>query len=444
MMTINFHNKTGSKDLYLFFDYADALTSGVTGFSNMSYLQPWKDGTLPLDSAYTCSFDWINSGTFWFLMTNETGANTITNHPNTAMGTADPNWVGGFFELTSLESDNMAYFDVTNVDQVGLVCGAKFSDGTHCGYGETANELISGLINGCGLSADTSAKVSIKGTDGTTYKKLWGPTVAQVSSQYSGAYDAYIKAIKDNITKLTFNADSTIGSPHCGTQLGSFKFTGYFGAPKMMPAGSSITDMNDIVASFEAIDCPKKGDITYIYLTKEALNGGTIMSGSSSGGMYVYPAFEYANPTTPSKIEKGGWANDVSLNWTATGVNAVKDTTCFQAMISSVGRDLVTAMNLGYIGVTKKHNDFVYQDATTYASAETQKKYINEWNKYITENSDSYGMAYSDGTHAKVQFHPPVNGTIDCFVLSQDDPSTDTYWSKYVAPKTKPGKGGGN
>lgn len=437
-MTINFHNKTGSKDLYLFFDYADSHTSGVSGFSNMSYLQPWASGTLALDKPYTCSFDWINSGTFWFLMTNETGAKTISSYPNTAMGTADPNWVGGFFELTSLKADNYAYFDVTNVDQVGLVCGVEFSDGTHCGYGKTANELISGLISACGLKADTSAKVSITGSDGNTYKKLWGPTVGSVSSQYSSAYDAYIKAIKDNVTKLTINSDSTIGSPHCGTQLGSFKFTGYFGVPELMPAGSSI-NTQDIVAYFEAVDCPAKGEITYIYLTKEALNGGTIMSGSSAGGMYVYPAYEYANPTTPSQMEKGGWANDVSLNWTATGANAVADTTCFQAMISSVGRDLVTAMNLGYIGVSSAHNDFVYQDTSTYASAATQSEYINQWNKYITDNSDSYGMAYSDGTHAKVQFHPPVDGTIDCYILTQDDPNTDTYWSKYVPPKPKHG-----
>ncbi|NQY10712.1 MAG: hypothetical protein HRT71_14525, partial [Flavobacteriales bacterium] len=60
-------------------------------------------------------------------------------------------------------------------------------------------------------------------------------------------------------------------------------------------------------------------------------------------------------------------------------------------------------------------------------------EYINSWNKFITDNSDSYGMAYSDGTHAKVQFHPLVDGTIDCHILKQDDAKTKDYWSKEKA-----------
>jgi hypothetical protein len=38
-------------------------------------------------------------------------------------------------------------------------------------------------------------------------------------------------------------------------------------------------------------------------------------------------------------------------------------------------------------------------------------------------------MSYSDNAHAKVLFHPPLNGTIDCFVLKQDDPTTGSYRS---------------
>ena len=29
-------------------------------------------------------------------------------------------------------------------------------------------------------------------------------------------------------------------------------------------------------------------------------------------------------------------------------------------------------------------------------------------------------MAYSGGSHAKVQFHPTANGTIECYVFDQN------------------------
>lgn len=451
-MTINFYNKTGNEDLYLFFNYADdSKTSGVKGFSNLTYLQPWavaakgKSNPLALTDAYICSFDTLNSGTFWYIVTNKTGSETIKANPGTAMGSEDPNWVGGFFELTYLSADPVTYFDVTNVDQVGLLCGVDFLDSSgtktgHCGYGETANDLIAGLETACDLSATTKAKKTITGTGANkdTYTTLWGPTVPIVSSEYNAAYDSYIAAIAKNKTKMTINSDSTKSNvvTHGGTQLDSFKFTGYFGQPTSMPTGSSI-DASEVVLWFESTDCVKAGETTYIFFTEDAINGGTIMSGSSAGGMYIYPAYEYTDPTskTPAKIIKGGWANNVSLNWTATGANAVKNTTCFQAMISSVGRDVITAMNLGYIGVTAAKVDFTYKVESTYATAATQKKYINRWNEYITENSDSYGMAYSDGTHAKVQFHPASDGSINCYVFGQADADTDTYWSKYKPKK---------
>lgn len=95
MMTINFYNSTANKDLYLFFNYANiAKTVGVTNFAGMTYYQPWKDGTLDLSKPYVCTFDWIESGTFWYLVANQAGTLTISKNPNKAMGTADKNWVG--------------------------------------------------------------------------------------------------------------------------------------------------------------------------------------------------------------------------------------------------------------------------------------------------------------------------------------------------------------
>ncbi|MBL4604420.1 MAG: hypothetical protein JKY02_01775 [Flavobacteriaceae bacterium] len=445
-MTINFYNKTGNKNLYLFFAYADdSQTSGVTGFSNLSYPQPWADGSLAKTDPHVCSFDYLNSGTFWYILTNDTGAKTIKNHPGISMGSEDPNWVGGFFELTYLKSDTVTYFDVTNVDQVGLLCGAEFVDSNgaaagHCGYGETAKNLIAGIETACDLTSGTPAKKTINGTGDNasdTYTKLWGPTVGLVSGEYNAIYTKYINKITTNGTKLTINSDSTKSNQvtHGGTQLDSFKFTGAFGQPTFdMPTGSKIKK-SDVVLWFECtevIDPAKTSETTYIFFTKEAIDSGTIASGNSAGGMYIYPAFEYTDPNAkdPSKIIKGGWANNVSLNRTAIGADAVKNTTCFQAMISSVGRDVVTAMNLGYIGISAATKDFTYKVTSTYATAATQSKYINQWNKYITDHSDSYGMAYSDGTHAKVQFHPKPDGTINCFIFGQDDKDTSDFWSK--------------
>ncbi|MFA0964470.1 hypothetical protein AB9P05_21870 [Roseivirga sp. BDSF3-8] len=428
--TIDIYNKTGNKDLYLFFDYAEGGTEGVTNFSNMTYLQPWSGPkALDLDKPFSCSFDYLNSGTFWYIITNDEGAATISKYPNTAMGSEDPNWVGGFFELSLLASNPEIYMDVTNVDQVGLFCGIGFADGSTCGYGKTANDMISGIITACGLGEDTKAKKTLTGSDNKTYAKLWGPTLPAVSALYANVYDGYISAITANDTNLTINSDSTEGSNHAGTQLPSLKFTGKFGAPETMPAGSPVSK-EDVVLHMTSETCKAIGEPVQIYFTKEGINGGTIMSGSSAGGMYVYPAFEYPDPKDQSKILKGGWASDVSLNWTATGTNAVQNTTCFQAMVSSVGRDIVTAMNMGYIGVTAAKENFVYGNSATYATEANQEKYINKWNRYITSHSDSYGMAYSDAAHQKVQFHPAVGSTITCYIFGQDDPETTSYWSE--------------
>ena len=445
-MTINFYNKTGNTDLYLFFDYTAAGTTNAVNMPNMTYIQPWKPSnnnnetaTLALTDPYTCSFDYLNSGTFWYLVTNEIGAKTIKDNPGVAMGTADPNWVGGFAELSYLSGTTESYFDVTNVDQVGLMCGVEFLESTGnptgktCGYGHTANDFIEGLAKACNLPSGTSAKVSITNKQGNSYTKLWGPTVPQVTSQYNKTYDDYINKLTSNGTSITIQSDSTIGSPHGGTQLDAHTFVGQFGQPSFDMPSDSVIKKSDVVLWFkctEPFDSKKKEETTYIFVTKDGMNGGTIMSGSSAGGMYVYPAFEYADPKDQSTIKKGGWANDVSLNWTATGANAVADTTCFQALISSVIRDLITALNLGYIGISSDKKDFTYRDNNTYASAATQAKYTNEWNEYITNNSDSYGMAYSDGTHAKVQFHPDVNGGLNCYIFGQDDKNTTHYWSK--------------
>lgn len=433
MMTINFYNNLGNKDLYLFFDYADnKKTVGVEGFEDLQYLQPWRDGKLPLSSPYTCRFEWIDSGTFWFMVTNEEGAKTISSHPNTAMGLEDKNWVGGFFELTSLEPAKKAYLDITNVDQVGLLCGIKFGKGEKCGYALPANDFISGLEKICGLEADTPAKVEITATDGKTYTKLWGPTVSKkITSEYNKLYIDYLSALANNGTQVTITADNTLNdTAHSGTKLPAIKFTGAFGEPDSIPSGSSL-QKSDVVLWFKSENWAPQNAPTYIFFTKDAINSDTILSGNSASGMYVFPAFEYPNPTKQDDIKKGGWAENVSLNWCATEGDVIKNTTRFQAMISSVGRDVITALNLGYMGIDEAKKNFVYPDnKETYAPQATQDKYSNKWNKFITDNSDSYGMAYSDGAHAKVQFFPPIDGTIDCYILKQDDADTKTFCSK--------------
>jgi len=444
-MKINIYNKTGNKDLYLFLDYDSSGTTGMT-VDNMTYIQPWKGddlNTLALSDPFPLSFDYLNSGTFWYIVANETGADTIKNNPHTAMGTADPNWVGGFFELSLIapteaqkKSGNVPipFLDVTNVDQVGLFCGMTFSEvgaktQGKCGYGKTADDMISGLITACNLGSDTTAKVSITGTDGKTYEKLWGPTVPGIQEQYNKIYAEYISEINSNGTILNIDSDSTIGSPHAGTQLEKFTFSGKFAQPDFdLPTGCPI-EKSQIVAYFKGTENGKKpadASETYIFLTAEGLNANTIASGNSSGGMYVYPAFEYADPKDQSKIIKGGWASDVSLNWTA---DTFAQTTCFQAAISSVIRNLIVSMNKGFIGVSPKKANFTYDDSATYASEATQQKYQNEWNNYITNNSDSYGMAYSDGAKAKVLFNPTPDGTIECYIFGQSDKETVNYWS---------------
>ena len=68
----------------------------------------------------------------------------------------------------------------------------------------------------------------------------------------------------------------------------------------------------------------------------------------------------------------------------------------------------------------------------------TPNKYENKYNKYVVSNSNSYGMAYSDAAHAKVQFLTSGNVTVDLHVFGASNEATGNYYNAHYKPPVSP------
>ena len=81
-ITINVHNQTGEKDVFLYLDSTDTADVKLTGLSdqniNKDYIYPFKKG----DKKYTFSFDTVNSGNLLFGLLGPKSINTVKKELN--------------------------------------------------------------------------------------------------------------------------------------------------------------------------------------------------------------------------------------------------------------------------------------------------------------------------------------------------------------------------
>ena len=312
----------------------------------------------------------------------------------------------------------MTYWDLTNVDGIGMLCGMTSNDPglTKCGYKQPQTQFSSSALSASGLTTSSTAWKGCGPKEGKSYKyhKLLGPTLCP--DQYSSKYTDYLNLLKTNGVKITLYSDDTTKDPdHSGPGLKSSSFTGQFSNPK------TIDNVKNVVLKLTS----EPNFATELYFTTDALNGNTVVTGNSAKGLYV---------------KKGGdfIAKDVSINWINSG--PVSATTRLQAWVDSVSsRGIICALNCGEIPTTKD-SEYDQKDQSTWVPAE-KTKYGNPYNNYIVQNSNSYGMAYSDAAHSKVQFLTSNNITVDLYLLAANDPDTSKYYNPDAG---KGGNAGGN
>lgn len=401
VVTINIYNDVGNPNLWLYLQYApDSVIIGNT-IPLQQYVQPWKPGGLPLTAPLKFQFSNIDGGKLFFgLMGPQTQGLLAQN----AAPPSDSDAFFSFIEFAYLTTDLYVTWDVSNVDQLALLSGMRCQDPapppgvtpqfSKCGYASLGQPLLlSGLLQACNLRANpTTNKAYRPCGPNLMYSKLCSPSI--VPEPYEGIMRNYLQALASNKVTVKFVSDDLtgIGGP------GPVQFTGVFNRPAVVPG---IATTQPIVLTLTG------DDTTIIYLTATALNGQTIFKSDSQGGMYVYQNNQLIG-------------NNVDLNWLSSSSQFPSQE------VSSVIRNLLTAMNLGEIAYTP---NAVYDqsNSNTWVPAYTGA-YYNSFNKFIVNSSNSYGMPYSDAAHSKVQFYSSPNATIDLHALNPHDPFTCLYY----------------
>lgn len=409
LVTLDIYNDIGDKNLWIYLQYAN--NNQAVNVSNVlpngKYVQPWLSGQLPLTSPLSFTFSHIDGGKLYFGLMGPNSQQFLTNN---AAPPTNSDAFFGFVEFAYLTTDPYVTWDVSNVDQLAMLCGIKCTDPspptnppfTKCGYAALSQPLmLQGLLQACNLPANTTTNSAyLQCGPSLQYRKLASPSIAPAA--YQKIMNDYLAQLALNTVSLKLQSDDLQGSG--GPP--SVTFTGKFQAPRINPV---ISSTNPVMLTLIGNDTAQ----TTIYLTSVGLNGQTIFRSDSDGGMYIY---QNGAPVAG--------AQNVHLNWSSPPPGY------FGQEISSVVRNLLTAMNLGEIAYTK---NAIYDqtNSSTWLPAYSGK-YYNTFNKFIVNSSNSYGMPYSDAAHSKVQYYSSGNATLQFHALAPNDASTFTYYDGRV------------
>ncbi|HBM15812.1 MAG TPA: hypothetical protein DD381_05655 [Lentisphaeria bacterium] len=424
---VNVYNHTND-EVYIYLDNTTVTDLTDTSIDKKFLgLDPNKyNGKKPY--SFSCSA--IDSGNLLFVIPDVT-SNIVTG--STIKPSATGNSISGFIEfsyISTAKGQQTVYWDVSNVDNVGLLCGVKLKDEGNknqvqtFGYNASQCEFLGHLIKACKLNGRSAAYGTChsKKTPPLIYHFLRGPTICPES--YDKMYQEYLDKLIDSGTMVTFTTDdlstnkSYIPDSH-GTKWIPTKFIGNFCPPTTMksPDGTKISDVILLLKAIPNDDMPSKEFTSpvHIYIITTALNSENIVKGDSKGGVYVYADSAICD----SPVNK-----DVNLNWVGTDSSS---TTRFQQWCDTVmSRGLICSLNCGEISDTGMAYDNM--DPSTY-SPRCQKEFSNPYNTFIVNNSNSYGMAYSDAAHSKVQYVTTPNVTADVHIFGSNDPTIRYFYN---------------
>ncbi len=348
----------------------------------------------------------------------------------------------GFVEFTVLTGDPAGWWNLSNVDWIGMLCGLRCTRGGKdpgtnwsLGYGRKASELIDMISQQYEFTPAETAQVMKPFPAGT---KLMAPT--KYPNTYSGSAGGqrsvatYFNRLVSNQVPAILVADrkNADGNPAPNPPdwdnrvgpLAEVEFGGGFRAH----ANLQSLGINDAPVVYVLTNHAVGVEL---YLTANALNANTILSGDSYGGCWVRYQSDLLNP--------GSWG------WVITNehLNCVRiepgSNSAFRAWCASLTKKVIYPINAGIIptnahpGAGQVFNYSGFASRLWETNTWQRPRYqINMYNHTIVTNSDSYGMSYSDaGDSSKVQAqtYSAQAPIVELHLLDpQADPSA--YYSK--------------
>ncbi len=215
-VTLNVHNCTGSPDVFLYLntpaDKVTGLNSIDGNFKAQTYEYPFKKDGKDGSGTYTIRFDTINSGNLNFGILGNDHIPVIPkgeNHHPLIGATSDA--YTGFIEFSYIKpaiGKGNVYWDLSNVDQVGMLCGMQSNDNrfTTAGYKFDGANFVSGLTSALSKKSVNTRSVEKKCGPGGKYTKILGPTLTPKA--YSTMYANYLSELKNAGAGVILDSDS--------------------------------------------------------------------------------------------------------------------------------------------------------------------------------------------------------------------------------------------
>ncbi|HBA86387.1 MAG TPA: hypothetical protein DCZ95_20090 [Verrucomicrobia bacterium] len=355
----------------------------------------------------------------------------------------------GLFEFSLLTGD-VGYWDISNVDWVGMLCGVRCITGGHphatwqIGYNKKSSELIGMITNLYQFDAAQAANVMMTSNVwSNTWIKLMAPNIQHDEYAYSPSGKSnlvdYMYRLQSNGVPIVLKANRPSNDPahfngpnpiHWTNRIAALNnnpavFIGRFHSATQLMVNPMLPgpgQTNQIVLVLTNDACK-----TEIYYSVDGVNPATIYRNDSDAGLWV----RYCTDTN---------ANTWVWLMTNRHLNCVSTTnpSLFEDWIASLANKLCYSLNAGLIPTNSNPTQvftfsgdaaLVHSETNTWQSPPYQ---VNMYNNTIVQNSDSYGMGYSDGNPfggEKVVVQTKNDGAVVELHLLAPDADPSEYYS---------------
>ena len=425
-------------NIFIQLDYASASIDPA--LQNFEVVYPFTAAT----SVWTLTITSINAGNLKFGIDPVHGMEQYSK-------ISDPDvhlMFDGLCEFSLLATDTVGYWDISNVDWIGMPCLVKCTSGGYpaetwqLGYYKKMSELIDMVVAEYQFTPAQSAQVLIHSNVwASTWNKLMAPNhepntyvdspggkTHLVNYLYQLESNSVPLLLKANLPSSDTNHFTGANPPDWQNRVAALgttpaSFTGKFqwqSAVDVNPPipGPGLT--NEIVCVLSNAACG-----TVLYYSTDGINPGTTYRNDSDGGLWVRYCTDF---------DAGTWI------WVMTNVHlncvTVGNPSFFEDWVASLANKICYSLNAGLIPTNSNPaNVYTFSGDTALVPQETNTwQYppyeVNMYNNIIVNNSDSYGMGYSDANPfgaKKVVMQTQKNGAVvELHLLDPDiDPTPE-------------------
>ncbi len=352
----------------------------------------------------------------------------------------------GLFEFSLLSTDTVGYWDISNVDWIGMLCKVRCTSGGYpddtwqLAYYKSAAELINMVSNEYQFTSAQADEVLIHSNawssgwtkmmapnhEPDTYAESPGGKTHLVNYFYSLESNSVPLCLKANLPSTDtghFTGDNPPEWQDRVAALGTTPatFTGTFQLKAAVDVNPPIPGpglTNEIVLVLSNNTCG-----TMLYYSTDGLNPQTTYRNDSDGGLWV----RYC-----TDLDAGTWAwvmTNRHLNCVTAG-----NPSLFEDWVASMANKICYSLNAGLIPTNSNPaNVYTFSGYDSLVATETNTwEYppyeVNMYNNIIVNNSDSYGMGYSDanpiGANKVVVQTVKDGAVVDLHLLDPDNHPT--------------------